>query len=83
MMLCIVIYYKQPAISDNKHELIQVVVAANLTTHKIFVSGNGSSLNSSGCESKLKKSIVKLGRQYLGMLDFFVIRPIKNHKYLL
>ena len=33
-MLCIVIYYKEPAVSDNKHELIQVVVTANVTTHK-------------------------------------------------
>ena len=34
MMLCIVICYKYSTISDNKHELIQVIVAANVTTHK-------------------------------------------------
>ena len=34
MMLCIVIYYKYSAISDNKHELFQVIVAANVNTHK-------------------------------------------------
>ena len=34
MMLCIVIYYKYSAVSVNKHELIQVIVAANITTHK-------------------------------------------------
>ena len=34
MMLCIVIYYKYSLISNNKHELIQVVVAANVTTQK-------------------------------------------------
>ena len=30
------LYY--PAITDNKHELIQVVIAANVTTHKTPVS---------------------------------------------
>ena len=35
MMLCIFIYYLDSAFSDNKHELVQVVVAANVTTHKI------------------------------------------------
>ena len=34
MMLCIIIYYLNLAISDNKHELIQAAVAANITTHK-------------------------------------------------
>ena len=38
MMLCIIIYYKYSAISDNKHELIQVIVAANITTHKLPTS---------------------------------------------
>ena len=38
MMFCIVIYYKYSAISDNKHELIQVIVAANITTHKLPTS---------------------------------------------
>ena len=33
-MLCIAIYYKKSNVSDNKHELIQVVVAANVTIHK-------------------------------------------------
>ena len=33
-MLCIAIYYKLSAVSDNKHELIKVIVAANITTHK-------------------------------------------------
>ena len=34
MMLCIVIYFKYSAISDNKQELIQVAIAVNITTHK-------------------------------------------------
>ena len=35
MMLCIFFHYLNSAVSDNKYELIQVVVAANVTTHKI------------------------------------------------
>ena len=38
MMLCITIYYKYSAVSDNKYELIQVVVAANVTTYKSFLN---------------------------------------------
>ena len=38
MMFCIVIYYKYSAISDNKHELIQVIVAPNVITHKLPTS---------------------------------------------
>ena len=36
MMLSISIYYKYSAVPDNKHELIQVTVAANVTTQKTF-----------------------------------------------
>ena len=35
IMLCPLLYYLNSAVSDNKHELIQVVVVANVTTHKI------------------------------------------------
>ena len=44
MMLCIIIYYKYSAISDNKHELIQVAVTANVTTHKKLYELIGSLL---------------------------------------
>ena len=36
-MLCIMIYDKEAVVSDTKHELIQVTVAANVNIHKTFV----------------------------------------------
>ena len=35
MMLCVFFYYLNSSVSDNKHELIQVAVTANITIHKI------------------------------------------------
>ena len=34
MMLCVFFYCLNSGISDNKHELIQVIAPANVTTHK-------------------------------------------------
>ena len=35
IMQCTLIYYLNSAVSDNKNELIQVVVTGNVTTHKM------------------------------------------------
>ena len=56
-MLCIFIYFLNSAVSDNKHELIQVAVAANVTVHK-----RSTSYKASPKYHLLGKTLVYLGR---------------------
>ena len=46
MMLCMFFYYLNSGVSNNKHELIQVIVPANVTTHKRLDSCSRQSLKS-------------------------------------
>ena len=82
MLLCILIYYKQSAISDNKHELIQVIVAAN-TKPKVKSNANHYIQHEQGkirltTRCRKQKSIFYLDISR-DLIFIFIVKQVSNY----